>query len=109
MDRKVKRIEIYSLGLPRLFDFLLHLFSSAGLDPIVTLQLVYNDPRSTPSDDQSQDGSSYCPSLSPSSTKDIMGQVCFDKKITFHRRFPGLWPTDVQKILSPYGPDVPTG
>ena len=40
-------------------------------------QLVYNDPRSTPSDDQSQDGSSYCPSLSPSSTKEILGQVGF--------------------------------
>ena len=42
---------------------------------MVLFQLVYNDPRSTPSDDQSQDGSSYCPSLSPSSTKDILGQV----------------------------------
>ena len=42
---------------------------------LMLFQLVYNDPRSTPSDDQSQDGSSYCPSLSPSSTKEILGQV----------------------------------
>ena len=44
---------------------------------LMLFQLVYNDPRSTPSDDQSQDGSSYCPSLSPSSTKEILGQVGF--------------------------------
>jgi len=42
--------------------------------PEPSAKLVYNDPRSTPSDDQSQDGSSYCPSLSPSSTKDVLGQ-----------------------------------
>jgi len=42
--------------------------------PEPSAKLVYNDPRSTPSDDQSQDGSSYCPSLSPSSTKELLGQ-----------------------------------
>lgn len=42
--------------------------------PEPSAKLVYNDPRSTPSDDQSQDGSSYCPSLSPSSAKEILGQ-----------------------------------
>ena len=52
-----------------------HFFT--GRFELVLFQLVYNDPRSTPSDDQSQDGSSYCPSLSPSSTKELLGQVGF--------------------------------
>lgn len=35
-------------------------------------KLLYSDPRSTPSDSLSQDGnSSYCPSLSPSSVRDV--------------------------------------
>jgi len=40
-------------------------------------KLVYSDPRSTPSDELSQDGtnSSYCPSLSPSSVRDANYQA----------------------------------
>ena len=83
---------------------------------LMLFQLVYNDPRSTPSDDQSQDGSSYCPSLSPSSTKEILGQVGFlpvyglpPVEGLLKKLSPGLRPSNVQEILSPLGPDAPAG
>ena len=40
LEKMVLRIQIYSLGLPRLFDFLLQLFSSARLHLFLSLHLL---------------------------------------------------------------------
>ena len=58
----------------------------AELSPLPP-QLLYSDPRSTPSDDQSQDGSSCYSGHSPSSVKDLN---CEDSGLRMSRKYKHL-------------------